>query len=168
MHQLLNSLYVMTPRSYVHLDHETLKVKLEGELKLQVPLHHLGAVFCIGDVQTSTALLHRRFKARLEGPASGNVLLRRAQHEALSSASQTLAIARCLVAGKIQNARQVLLRGGRETAQPDEADALQRAALHLAELLPRLVTDAQTLDHVRGLEGDAARTYFAVFDRLIK
>ena len=29
MHQILNTLYVMTPRSYLHLDHETLKVNVE-------------------------------------------------------------------------------------------------------------------------------------------
>src|SRR5215470_5670717 len=100
MHQILNTLYVMTPRSYLHLDHETLKVRVEKDTKLQIPLHHLGAVFCIGDVAASTALLHRcaedgravvfldaggRFKGRLEGPVSGNVLLRRAQHEALTA-----------------------------------------------------------------------------------
>src|SRR5947209_5231320 len=99
MQQILNTLYVMTQRAYMHLDHDTLKVKLERETKLQVPLHHLGAVFCVGDVTASTALLHRcaedgrsvvfldhqgRFKARLEGEVSGNVLLRRAQHLALS------------------------------------------------------------------------------------
>src|SRR5690348_14113207 len=124
MHQILNTLYVMTPRSYLHLDHETLKVKLEKETKLQVPLHHLGAVVCAGDVAASTALLHRcaddgrpvvfldasgRFKARLEGPVSGNVLLRRAQHLALSDGTRCLAIAGALVAGKIQNSRQILL-----------------------------------------------------------
>src|SRR5262245_62112057 len=129
MHQLLNTLYVMTPRSYVHLDHETLKVRLEGETKLQVPLHHLGAIYCIGDVSASTPLLHRcaedgravvfldgggRFKARLEGPVTGNVLLRREQHLALSDGPRCLAIARHMVAGKIQNARQILLRGARE------------------------------------------------------
>ena len=59
MHQILNTLYVMTQRAYLHLDHDTLKVKVEGETKLQVPLHHLGAVCCVGDVAASTALLHR-------------------------------------------------------------------------------------------------------------
>src|SRR4051794_39335741 len=103
VHQLLNTLYLQTPRSYLHLDHETLKVKLEGDVRLQVPLLHLGAVYCIGDVTVSTALLHRcaadgrsvvfldfagRFRARVEGPTSGNVLLRRAQHEALTDAAR--------------------------------------------------------------------------------
>jgi CRISP-associated protein Cas1 len=182
MHQILNTLYVMTQRAYLHLDHDTLKVKVEGETKLQVPLHHLGAVCCVGDVAASTQLLHRcaddgrsvifldhsgRFKARLEGPVAGNVLLRRAQHETLSDSARPVAIARNIVAGKIQNARQVLLRGGREAAAPEDVTPLQSAAQHLAEVLPRLET-ATDLDQVRGLEGDAARVYFGVFQRLIK
>src|SRR5262249_11629403 len=125
VHQLLNTLYVQTPRAYLHLDHETVRVKVEGEQKLQVPLLHLGAIVCIGDVTVSTFLLHKcsadgravifldsggRFKARVEGPTSGNVLLRRAQHEALTDPARTLALARAFVAAKPQNARHELLR----------------------------------------------------------
>lgn len=43
MHQLLNTLYVTTPEAYVRLDHETLRIQVEGETRLQVPLHHLAA-----------------------------------------------------------------------------------------------------------------------------
>jgi CRISPR-associated protein Cas1 len=182
MHQLLNTLYVQTPRSYVHLDHETLKVKLEGEVRLQVPLLHLGAVYCFGDVTVSTALLHRcaedgrpvvyldqsgRFKGRVEGPTSGNVLLRRAQHEALSDPARALAICKAVVAGKIQNTRQVLLRGARESPSPEEAERMGSAARHLGEVLPR-VAEAQDADTVRGLEGDVARRYFEVFTLLVR
>jgi CRISPR-associated protein Cas1 len=182
MHQLLNTLYVQTPRSYIHLDHETLKVKLENEVRLQVPLLHLGAIVCFGDVTVSTALMHRcaedgrsivfldragRFKARVEGPTSGNVLLRRAQHEALGDPGRTLSICRSVVAGKLQNTRQILLRGAREAAVPEEADRLSAAAQHLAETLPRVAvaTDAEVL---RGLEGDVARRYFEVFTLLVR
>ncbi len=169
-------------RAYIHLDHETLEVKLGKETKLQVPLHHLGAVFLFGDVSASTALLHRcaedgrsvvfldphgRFKARLEGPTSGNVLLRRAQHSASVDAGRTLAIARCLVAGKIHNSRQILLRGAREAAEEIDTQPLQHAAAHLADLLPRL-EQAADVDVARGLEGDAAKCYFGVFDRMVK
>jgi CRISPR-associated protein Cas1 len=182
MHQILNTLYVMTPRSYLHLDHETLKVRLKGETKLQVPLHHLGAVVCVGDVAVSTALLHRcaddgravvfldtsgRFKARLEGPTSGNVLLRQAQHLAHGNPARGVGIARAVVAGKLQNARQVLLRGGRESADAEDVAVLQQAARHLAEALPRLELLAD-LDAIRGVEGDAARHYFAAFGRMVK
>ncbi len=182
MHQLLNTLYVQTPRSYLHLDHETLKVKVEGDVKLQIPLLHLGAIFCLGDVTVSTALLSRcaadgrsvvflsasgRFQARVEGPTSGNVLLRRGQHEAVSDPARTLTLARTFVAAKIQNARQVLLRGAREAADPADAAALQEVSRHIAELLPRL-DSAESTDAVRGLEGDVARRYFGVFGRLVR
>src|SRR4030067_2988874 len=104
MHQLLNTLYVTTESSYLHLDHETLKVSVERENKLQVPLHHLGGVVCFGDVMLSPALMRRcgedgrslvlldrngRFKGRLEGPVSGNVLLRRAQHQWSNNCGKT-------------------------------------------------------------------------------
>src|SRR3954447_22673278 len=140
MHQILNTLYVQTQRAYLHLDHDTLLVRVGDETKLQVPLHHLGAVCCIGDVAASTALLHRcaddgrsvifldmggSFKARLEGSVTGNVLLRRAQHQALSEPDRPVALARDIVAAKIQNARQVLLRGAREAAAPEDAPPLQ-------------------------------------------
>jgi CRISP-associated protein Cas1 len=47
MHQLLNTLYITTPEAYVRLDHETLRVEVEGETRLQVPLHHIGALVCL-------------------------------------------------------------------------------------------------------------------------
>ena len=39
--QLLNTLYVTTPESYIHLDNDTLRVEVEKETRLRVPLHHL-------------------------------------------------------------------------------------------------------------------------------
>jgi CRISPR-associated protein Cas1 len=182
VHQLLNTLYVQTPRSYLHLDHETLKVKLEGETRLQVPLLHLGAVFCFGDVTVSTALLHRcaadgrtvvfldfagRFQARVEGPTSGNVLLRRAQHDALTDPGRSLAICRAIVAGKIQNARPLLLRGAREANSSEDAEKLLDVARHIADILPSVAV-ARDADIVRGLEGDVARRYFEVFVCLVR
>jgi len=182
MHQLLNTLYVMTQRAYVHLDHETLKVELDGTTQLQVPLHHLGGVVCFGDVLVSPALMHRcgedgrslvfldrtgRFKARLEGPVRGNVLLRRAQHLACADEVRPVSIARNIVAGKLQNARQVLLRGSREAGNSEDASSLEEAGHSLAGALTRLES-AQELDVIRGIEGDAARTYFGVFDRMVK
>lgn len=38
--QLLNTLYVTTPESYLHLDNDTLRIEIEHETRLRVPLHH--------------------------------------------------------------------------------------------------------------------------------
>jgi CRISPR-associated protein Cas1 len=179
---LLNTLYVTSADSYLRLDNDTLRVEVEQETRLRVPLHHLQAVVCFGHVGISLPLMHRladdaialvlldangRFKARLEGAVSGNVLLRLAQHKAAGEAAPALDIARSLVAGKLRNQRQVLLRGAREAKAQEDADALSRAALNLAASL-RAVPGAATLDALRGVEGEAARGYFEALNRLVR
>ena len=181
MHQLLNTLYVTTENSFLRLDHETLKVSVEKETKLQVPLHHLGGVVCFGDVMVSPALMRRcgedgrslvlldrngRFKARLEGPVSGNVLLRRAQHEWSSNAEKSLGIAKKIVAGKIQNSRQVLMRAAREAADMGDDEALREGAAALADSLSRIAR-CDDIDRLRGFEGESARAYFNCFDHMV-
>lgn len=174
--QLLNTLYVTVPESYLHLDNDTLRIEIERETRLRVPLHHLSSVVCFGHVMVSPILMHRladegkslvlldgngRFKARLEGPVSGNVLLRQAQHRRLASADFCLAIAKSCIAGKLKNCRQVLLRGARENGREDDNAALSATADEFARALARL-EHAPDLDAVRGIEGDAAKRYFAV------
>ncbi|SFM49580.1 CRISP-associated protein Cas1 [Nitrosomonas nitrosa] len=88
MYHILNTLYIMTPNAYAHLENNTLRVDVEREKRSQVPLHHLGAVVCFGNIMISPALMHRcaddginfvlldsngRFKARLESAVSGNI-----------------------------------------------------------------------------------------------
>lgn len=182
MHQLLNTLYVQTERSYLHLDHDTIRVEVDRETRLQAPLLQLSAIVCFGDTMISPALLHRcaedgravvwldrngRFKGRLEGPTSGNVLLRRAQHLALSDAERRQDISRNFVAGKIRNARHVLLRGARDATDADESLLLREAGERLRTTIERLPVRTD-LDLMRGDEGEAARTYFDVFGLLIR
>ncbi|MDP3223949.1 MAG: type I-C CRISPR-associated endonuclease Cas1c [Rubrivivax sp.] len=180
--QLLKTLYVTTPESYLRLDNDTLRVMVGDEARLRVPLHHLQAVVCMGHVGVSSPLMHRlasdaitlvllddngRFKARLEGQVSGNVLLRQAQHRAVDNADFTLKLARAVVAGKIRNQRQVLLRGAREAKLADDEAALTRTALDLAASL-RALPAATSLDVLRGIEGEAARNYFGALNLLVR
>ncbi len=182
MHQLLNTLYVTTPEAYVRLDHETLRVQVEEETKLQVPLHHLGGIVCFGNVLMSPAVLHRcaedgrsvvfmdrngRFKGRLEGPVSGNVLLRKAQYEATANPDRTLAIARNIVAGKLQNTRQIVLRAAREANDSDDRAALKETVRKLAWSVEQLPF-VEDLDRLRGFEGEAARQHFGSFSNMIR
>jgi CRISP-associated protein Cas1 len=50
---LLNTLYVTSADSYLRLDNDTLRVEVEQEARLRVPLHHLQAVVCFGHVGIS-------------------------------------------------------------------------------------------------------------------
>lgn len=180
--QLLNTLYVTTPESYLHLDNSTLRIEVEKETRLRVPLHHLGAVVCFGYVSVSLPLMHRladegislvlldshgRFKARLEGSVSGNVLLRQAQHRLALDPAFALGIARNCIAGKVRNCRQVLLRGSREAKDDTDAAILSRGAADLAATL-RALPAASDVDTLRGLEGEAARQYFAALSHLVR
>ncbi len=53
MHTIQNTLYVMTPNAYAHLENATLRIDVEREKKLQVPLHHLGGLVCFGNIMVS-------------------------------------------------------------------------------------------------------------------
>ena len=180
--QLLNTLYVTIPESYVHLENDTVRLEIEHETRLRVPLHHLGAVVCFGNIKVSLPLMHRladegialvlldehgRFKARLEGAVSGNVLLRRAQHQRSMDGGFTVEVARNCIAGKIRNCRQVLLRGARESKSCEDSSALSRSADDLAAAL-RALPKTTSLDALRGVEGEAARQYFSGLNRLVR
>lgn len=181
MIELLNTLYVMTQGAVLNLDHDTVRVTVEGEMKLRAPLVRVAAIVVSGNVTITPFLIHRcgedgrsitwltrtgRFKARIQGPVSGNVLLRRAQHLALSYPSWPERLARQFVAAKVQNSRLVIMRAAREsTGEP--AEALQRAATVLAGILVRL-RDLDDLNQIRGAEGEAARAYFGVFGLFIR
>lgn len=182
MKQILNTLYVQTQGAYLRLDHDTLQVEIEKKKALQMPLHHLGGITVFGNVLISPFLIHRcaedgrslvwlteygQFKARLAGNTTGNVLLRRAQNEALDNPETTLNIARYIVAGKLQNARNVLMRAARESSQESDRTQLYEAAKIHAEAICSSETAAD-LDKLRGLEGYAAKTYFGAFSAMLR
>lgn len=182
MKQLLNTLYVTTQGSYLSREGETILVRCENETLLQAPIHTLSSVVCFGRVSASPPLMglcaergvslafltmNGRFLARVHGPVSGNILLRREQYLWSGSEEKSAAVAAAIVLAKIANCRTVLLRAAREVAEKDEkADQLERAALRLSRIADD-VRKCCSLDGVRGYEGDAARTYFEVFDHLI-
>jgi CRISPR-associated protein Cas1 len=178
--ELLNTLFVQTQGAYLSLDNDTVRVEVEGQKRLQVPLHHLGGMAVFGNVLISPFLLQRcasdgrevtwfsmngRFSARLDGPVSGNVLLRRAQHLTLSASDQCVSIARQFVFGKLRNTRQVLQRALREAAKPVVS---VQAALDQAEFCLQRLPETTALDEIRGQEGMVAALYFSAFDDLLR
>lgn len=182
MKRMLNTLYVTTSGAYVHREGETVSIRIDDEVKLRVPIHTLGSLVCMGHIMCSPPLLHLcaergvcvvflsengRFLARVEGPVSGNILLRRQQYRLADDPDASAALARSFTLGKIANGRVALLRAAREHNDSGAAEALARTAAELARIIQRLETPA-TLDTVRGLEGDAANAYFGVFDHLIR
>lgn len=174
-------MYVTTQGAYLARDGETVAVRVEQETKMRVPLHTLASIVCFGRVSASPALMHLcgdrqvalsflsehgRFLGRVEGPLTGNVLLRRAQYRRADDDQASAEIARAMVVGKIANCRTVLLRAMRDHDETVDTAELDGAAWRLARTL-RHVAEPSPLDEVRGCEGEAARAYFGVFDHLI-
>ncbi len=181
MKHLLNTLYVTTQGTYLSREGETVRVSVEKEVKLSLPVHTIGSIVCFGQVMMTPPLMglcaergiscvflteYGKFLARVEGPTRGNVLLRREQYRKADDEGFSASIARAVVVAKIANARQILMRAARESACEEDVKALDSVTMRLA----RLMDDTKMtmpLDAVRGKEGDAARIYFDVFDRLI-
>lgn len=182
MDVLLNTLYVLTRGATVSRDHLTLEVHVEKQKRLAVPIHQIEGVAVFGMAHVTAGALHLcaehgvavtfltesgRLLSRVDAPGSGNVLLRRTQFRWADLPDKRALVSRALVAGKVHNARNLILRGAREAAEGTDAEPLQKTAAHLAEVIPALanLTDA---DVVRGHEGDAARVYFEAFPHLVR
>lgn len=178
MRRHLNTLYVTTQGAWVSKDGANIVVSLEGKEVGRVPMHNIGALVCFGRVLVSPPLMgacaeaqvtiaflteEGRFLARVVGPQSGNVLLRREQYRRADAATSIATVARAVVIGKVLNQRAVLRRALRDHGAIAEVETV-------AERMTEIARRAETctdVDTVRGLEGEAANLYFGVFDQLI-
>ena len=181
MKKLLNTIYVTTEGASLKKDGENLVAQIEGVERARAPLHMIASVVAFGPILISPgliqacaekgiaiALLDRsgRFQARIEGPVSGNVLLRRAQYK---FSDRPEAFARGFLLGKIANQRAVLQRALRDAAEMTEAKRADTVAVvgRLGMILRQIVAAPIDLESLRGIEGEAAHLYFGVFDHLI-
>lgn len=180
--ELLNTLYITTDGLYLHLQNEAIRVEQEGKMLKSIPLHHLGAIVITGNVLISPALLARcaddgrtvvwldmqgRFRARLAGKTTGNVLLRRQQYSSSDDPARTISLARAFVAGKLHNLRTVLMRASYDAVQSDTKKQLRSTADTVGTLIQSL-PQAEHIDVVRGVEGAATQLYFSVFGEMLR
>jgi len=181
MKKLLNTLFVTTQGAYLCKEGETVCVRVGGEDRLKLPVHTIGGIVCFGQISCSPFLLghcaenhvgvsfmteNGRFLARVQGPVSGNVLLRREQYRRADDPAAMTAMARSILTAKIANSRMVLLRAVRDHGEKADAESLERACEKLSRILVRM-NGTMTLEELRGLEGEAARAYFGAFNECI-
>lgn len=181
MKKHLNTLFVTTQGAYLAKEGETVAVKVDGKIRMQLPIHTLDGIVCFGQVSCSPFLMgfcaekdvaisflteYGRFLARVQGPVSGNVLLRREQYRWADDQEISATIARSVVTGKISNCRAVVRRVLRDHSEKVNVSVLQAASDRLRSILMH-VRQNLPLDLIRGYEGEAAQVYFRVFDHLI-
>lgn len=183
MKKLLNTVYVTTEGAALSKEGETLVAEVEGAEKTRVPMHMLASVVAFGPVLVTPGLIatcaergitialmgrNGRFQARIEGPVSGNVLLRREQYRRADAAED---IVRSFVLGKVSNQRAVIRRALRDYAEemdPAARQALEGTTDRMTMILRRVQITDSSVDAMRGSEGEAANLYFAAFDHLIR
>jgi len=177
----LNTLFVTTQDAWLVKEGEAVVVRVDREDRLRVPIHNLGGIVCFGRIGMTPPLMAHcaengtaisfltedgRFLARVSGFTPGNVLLRREQYRRADDPAFCAAVSRNIVSAKIANSRNVLARSLRDHPDPATRSAVEAAVVNLASSLDSLDRCRET-DRIRGIEGEAAATYFGVFDSLI-
>jgi CRISPR-associated protein Cas1 len=181
--KLLNTLYVTTEGASLRKDGENLVAEIDGAERARVPFHMVGSVVVFGAIYLSPPLIQAcaaagitivlldragRFQARVEGPVSGNVLLRREQYRVSEAPDD---IVRSIVSGKIANQRTVLQRALRDHGleiAADRREAIEAAVRRLGMILQRVGLSDDRTELLRGAEGEAGHVYFGVFNDMIR
>ena len=178
MRKLLNTLYVTTPESYLSRDGLNVVVSVNQEEKIRIPIINIESIVTFGYVGASPGLMKLcaeynvsltflsqsgRLIGRFQGPIKGNVLLRTKQWDCSKDETFALHLSSLLVAGKIQNYRNILSRFIRDKGSDDRVSA---GVDHLKYCKQKALCSAD-IDTLRGIEGDAANCYFGLFSRLI-
>jgi CRISPR-associated protein Cas1 len=181
MKHLLNTLYVTTEDAYLTKDGENVVVQRDSAELARFPLHTLENIVCFSYSGASPALMgycsgnrinmcfmtpRGRFLARVVGENNGNVLLRKKQYRVSEDEVESCRIARNMILGKVYNCRWSIERTARDHPLRVNVEMLKTASAQLQQSLP-LVAAAEDLARLRGLEGEAAATYFRVFDEMI-
>ncbi|MDD4503403.1 MAG: type I-C CRISPR-associated endonuclease Cas1c [Clostridiaceae bacterium] len=181
MRKLLNTLYVISPNTYLSLDGENIVILKDETEVSRIPLHNLEGIVAFGYTGASPALMGAcakrnialsfmkqsgKFLARVVGEVRGNVTLRKTQYRLSDNAEESNKIARNFILGKIYNSRWVVERATRDYAMRLDVDKLKKISKALANSL-KAVEQSENLEQLRGVEGEAASQYFSVLDDLI-
>ncbi|MCR5540871.1 MAG: type I-C CRISPR-associated endonuclease Cas1c [Ruminococcus sp.] len=179
MKRLLNSLYILDETAYLTLDGENVVCKTEDNEKFRMPLANVEDIYCFSYVGCSPALMGKcmdngisisffspngRFQARVQGKTRGNILLRKAQFEQFAKPDAILM--QNTMAAKFSNTRYLIKRSLHDNPQLNDDGKLTECIQYLESGIDH-VYETEQKDVVMGIEGNCAKAYFDIFDRLI-
>lgn len=179
MRRLLNTVYVTNEMSYLYLDGENIVCKVDDEIRLRIPFENVENIVCFNYMGCSPALMGKcvekcipinfvspqgKFLAKVCGETKGNVFLRVQQIDKFRE--NGLFLSKNTMAAKFSNTRQVIKRTLHDNTELRDDDELQYV---MDTLLSKTndVFNAETLEEVIGIEGNCAKLYFSIFDKLI-
>ena len=181
MKKLLNTLYVLTPESYLFCRNENICIRIGEHEKLCVPALTIDSIVCFGKMTVSTPLLQYcaehgigvsfvtetgRFMGRFYGSVSGNVLLRKRPYESLNEDTFCKQLVRSVLLAKLRNCKLVLIRAARSAKNEEVGQALTEGVAQLGQAVEKLLL-CEDVDSMRGIEGAAATVYFSRLDNML-
>ena len=178
MRKLLNTLYVTTPEAYLSKDGLNVVVSVDKEEMFRIPIMNVESIVTFGYMGASPGLMklcmdnkvslsfmtpQGRFIGRVQGATRGNVLLRKKQYILSEDEDVALHLAKLFITGKVFNTRSILQRYIRDNGANEEVEKV----IKQMDWQKKGIIKAENMDILRGEEGNAANTYFEVFNHLI-
>lgn len=179
MRKLLNTVYITNEQTYLTLDGENLVCKLEGKEQLRIPFENVENIVCFNYVGCSPALMGKcvsktipinfispqgKFLAKVCGETKGNVFLRVAQIDCFRE--KGLGLAQNTMAAKFSNTKQLIRRTLHDNPNLRKDSEVKNVMDILTSGIAK-VYEAKNIEEVIGIEGNCARAYFSIFNKLI-
>ncbi|MDO4722333.1 type I-C CRISPR-associated endonuclease Cas1c [Porphyromonas circumdentaria] len=182
MKKLLNTLYILSPDGYLCKDGENLVVRINDVEALRIPIHNLESILSFSRTGASPGAMYLcvqngiklsflsptgRYIGSLESGIKGNVLLRRTQYRIADDELTSTHIAAIFIAGKIANQRAVLSRLLRDHPLTNTTTEAIREVILQLKYEQKRIGSLRDRQSILGVEGNAAKLYFSVFEHLI-
>lgn len=179
MRKLLNTIYVTNEQAYLCLDGENLVCKIDEQKPFRIPLENVEGIVCFNYLGCSPAVMGKcvkqcipinfispqgKFLAKVCGETKGNVFLRVSQIDRFRE--QGLLLTQNTMAAKFSNTRQVIKRTLHDNPNLKDDQGLITALSTLSEGIKK-VYQAQSVEEILGIEGNCAKSYFSVFEKLM-
>lgn len=179
MRKLLNTVYITNELAYLSLDGENFVCKIDNEVKLRIPFDNVEGIVCFNYVGCSPALMGKcvsrnipinfispsgKFLAKICGETKGNVFLRVAQIDKFREAD--LQLTQNTIASKLYNTGQVIKRTLHDNAALRSDEEIQAVLAYLKEGINKVYL-AENIEGIIGIEGNCAKMYFSVFNKLL-
>lgn len=179
MRKLLNTIYITNEQAYLGLDGENLICKVDGKVIFRVPFDNIENIVCFNYLGCSPMLMGKcvskcipinfmspqgKFLAKVCGETKGNVFLRVRQIDCFRE--KKLLLSSNTMAAKFSNSKQLIKR----TLHDNSDLRLDKEIKNVINILTdgvNKVYAAKTIEEIVGIEGNCARAYFSIFNKLI-
>lgn len=178
MRKMLNTLYITTPEAYLSKDGQNIVISVKQEEIFRIPSINVEGIVTFGYMGASPGLMklcsdsgisltflspNGRFISRVQGTIKGNVLLRKKQYILSDDDVWSLHVSQIMIAGKIQNYRNILRRFIRDNGYNENIEC----TIKILEQSKQNVLKVKDKTTLIGYEGIASNAYFDILPILI-